>query len=147
MNADMIKQIEEFRSQIKEHSKGDRMLITCPVCSDAVNNCCRGYHDLLKEITPISVSERMPESGSRIAIFWINDLGKRRTSFGWWLQKMKHEACDEELESDCDYDEEKDCYYVPEGWYEWGWETDFRALIKSERVTHWLPLPSSWIVN
>lgn len=87
----------------------------------------------------IPISEQMPRSGQRILIYWTNRSGRDRTSLGYWVDHMDEECHWEDWEEFAVHDEETDRYFVPEDWYEWGWETEQMSSLSN--VSHWMHLP------
>jgi hypothetical protein len=93
---------------------------------------------LAKQLTPITVAERLPESG-QIVLANYND----KTVRAEYVHRFTLECND----FDCDnyeYNEEKDEFYIIEGWYElidnWG---DFKSIaIVEGTVDSWLPMPT-----
>ena len=65
-----------------------------------------------------SVTDKMPESGKRVIFGWVNSLGKRRTSIGFYAAPKSIDADDYDEPTLYEYDEEKDGYWLHEGWYE-----------------------------
>ena len=86
-----------------------------------------------------SVADKMPESGKRVIFGWINSLGKRRTSIGFYAAHKSINADDYEEPTLYEYDEEKDGYWLQSGWYEEG--ADGEYFFPIENVTHWMDIP------
>jgi hypothetical protein len=94
-------------------------------------------------LTPISVSERLPEAGKKVIVHYVNSFGNSRTVCAEWVPaKSRTDDClvDDDF---AEYDEENDEYYWPEGWYESieNWY-EYAAVFINDVVTHWQPLPS-----
>jgi hypothetical protein len=83
----------------------------------------------------------MPESGKHVLFYWKTSGGKDRISAGHWVAKRTEEALEEWDSELCDYDEATDMHWIPEGWYEWGWEMETTASPDGP-VTHWMSLPA-----
>ncbi len=84
--------------------------------------------------------ETKPESGKRVVIFWVNALGKERTSMGFYAAKHTVDADHwEELEG-ADYCEESDRYFCSEGWVEETWEGEYIYPITGT-IVGWDELP------
>ena len=86
-----------------------------------------------------AIAEKMPDSGKRIIFGWVNALGKRRTSIGFWAAPQDISADDYESAEEYEYDEIKDCYWLASGWYEEGAEGEY--FYPQESPTHWVALP------
>jgi hypothetical protein len=94
-------------------------------------------------LTPIAVSERLPEAGKKVIVHYVNSLGNSRTVCAEWVPaKSRTDDClvDDDF---AEYDEENDEYYWPEGWYESieNWD-EYGAVFINDAVTHWQPLPN-----
>jgi len=89
----------------------------------------------------ISVDDRLPDSGARVILFWMNDYTppRPRTGMGFYAAKHKISADMWEETEAADYSEEKDEYFCPEGWHEEAWEADYHYPVPN--VSHWMPLP------
>ena len=87
----------------------------------------------------IETKVEMPKPGRRVLFYWKNSLGKGRTSIGDWTAARTAEAGEGWDAEFGDYDEENEVIWLPEGWYEWGWEMEESAII--DNVTHWMPFP------
>jgi hypothetical protein len=89
----------------------------------------------------VAVSEKLPNSAKLVLIFWINSIGKSRTSMGIYAKKFSVSADHEDIDYiECfDESEDGDIFRKP-GWYEEPWCTEVYASIDGE-VTHWMPLP------
>jgi hypothetical protein len=90
--------------------------------------------------TMYSVKDKMPESGKRVIFGWVNSLGKRRTSIGFYAAPKSIDADDYDEPTLYEYDEEKDGYWLHEGWYEEGAEYEYFYPI-DKVVTHWTDIP------
>lgn len=95
-------------------------------------------------ITPIPVSERLPEPGVKVLAHYFNISGKSRTVCATWIPAK---FCQDGVETDSDdfleYDEEDNTYYWPEGWYEEidNWDELQSIYINEGVVDYWQPLP------
>lgn len=96
-------------------------------------------------ITPIPVSERLPEAGKKVIVHYVNSLGNSRTVCAEWVPaRSRTDDCLMEADDGfAKYDEENDKFYWPEGWYESieNWD-EYGAVFINDAVTHWQPLPS-----
>jgi hypothetical protein len=86
----------------------------------------------------VRTEDQMPESGKHILFAWKNGLDKWRISSGYWVDSYSEEA-GWDWEGKADYHEEKDEYFIPKGWYEWGWELEYSAEV--EAPSHWMGMP------
>lgn len=87
------------------------------------------------------VENMMPEDGKRVVFFWANEIGKNRTSIGYYTAGGIIE-CDPAADYAEVSVENEDVSHMSKGWYEDGWETDCAWIGLSENpVTHWDFLP------
>ena len=100
----------------------------------------RELQSLVDEPHWIEDSDYRPQSGKRVIFRWINELGKSRTSIGFYAAPKEISANDYEDPQEYEYDEAKDCYWLGTGWYEEGAEGEY--FYPQYGVTHWMPLPA-----
>jgi hypothetical protein len=102
-----------------------------------------GLHRLAEIYTPqiwVPVSERLPEPGHNVLIFWRNELGGgSRISMGYHAPALTLEANDEWDDECCDI-VDGGAYYQKPGWYENPWEVERCASLPG--VIAWQPLPA-----
>lgn len=87
----------------------------------------------------IPVTERLPKSGKRVIFRWVNSHDEKRTSIGFYAAPQTISADDYEDPVEYEYDEDNDCYWINEGWYEEGADSEYYYPIHN--VTHWCELP------
>lgn len=90
----------------------------------------------------IPVSEKYPEHGKEVIAFYINEYWMWRRLKAQYLYKWKEESdYDSSGEPYDEYIEEEDKYTYIEWWYECNEIDDWQYYI-SEKITHWMPLPT-----
>jgi len=89
--------------------------------------------------TEIALLSGFPESGRRVLISWVNELGKERISIGFYAQKHTLSADDWDDTAAAELGPTDD-YYIPEGWYEETWEGEVLYEITGD-VVGWAPQP------
>ena len=96
---------------------------------------------LAKQLTPIPVTERLPDKDQKVLAHYKSRYGRETTVRAEYFRKHQEEMDCEE--TDAEYDEATDTFYCPEGWYElidnWG---DYSSVrIVEGAVDSWLPMP------
>lgn len=88
----------------------------------------------------VSTTDRLPHSGTKVLVFFLNELGKGRTTTAHYAAKHTLEAShwEDEAATDCDDDGQS---WQPEGWWEESVEGEYLHPLAHYDITHWMPLP------
>lgn len=99
----------------------------------------------------ISVKERLPEPEQKVLLLTEEKVTRytkwRSVTCGFYEDGNVWSEDSKASWEHCmlvDYDEERDDFRVPEGWIEEGIaeRDDYNCAVISNRITHWMPLPS-----
>ena len=106
------------------------------------NNKLKAENATLRaQLTPIPVTERLPNKDQEVLAHYKSRYGRETTVRAEYFRKHQEEMdCDE---CEAEYDEETDTYYCPEGWYELieNWCDYSSVRIVEGAVDSWLPIP------
>jgi hypothetical protein len=85
---------------------------------------------------PIETAPQM----RKVIVFYLNDLGKRRTVMACYYRARSLEMDDDYMEVG-DYNDATGESFAPEGWYE-EHDSDSPLMPLQGEPTHWMPLPA-----
>ena len=100
----------------------------------------------------ISVNERLPESEQKVLLLTEEKVTRyakwRGVTCGFYEDGNVWSEDSRASWDHCmlvDYDEDRDDFRVPEGWIEEciAERSDYNCAVISDRITHWMPLPST----
>lgn len=99
----------------------------------------------MADLTPVPVSERLPEPNTKKLAYYLNSHGNGRTICAIWVPaKSRSDDADFADDDFTEYDEKDDKYYWPEGWYEQieNWDDFGWVKVYEGEVIYWQDLPN-----